>query len=72
MNQLNQNSINWSLMFTNSRGHRLLHDVRLLPKPSDPEEYAKELWKIMTTVNILFIEQKTDKFSNLISFLEND
>ncbi|CAF5155208.1 unnamed protein product, partial [Rotaria sp. Silwood1] len=39
--QLNQNPIHWSLIFTITRGHRLLHDVRLLSKPNQPEEYAK-------------------------------
>ncbi len=52
--ELNQNSIRWSLIFTISRGHRLLHDVRLLAKPNQPEQYAKELWTIMLTVWILF------------------
>ena len=37
-------------MFTISRGHRLLHDVRLLTKPNQSEQYAKELWTIMLTV----------------------
>ena len=50
INELNHNPIRWSLIFTISRGHRLLHDVRLLPKPTDPEQYAKDLWTIMLTV----------------------
>ncbi|CAF1236923.1 unnamed protein product [Rotaria sordida] len=45
--ELNQNPIHWALIFTITRGHRLLHDVRLLPKPDEPEEYAKELWTTM-------------------------
>mgnify|MGYP006897430266 CR=1 FL=1 len=40
----------WSLIFTICRGHRLLHDVHLLPKPEQSEIYAKELWNIMLTV----------------------
>ncbi|CAF1316968.1 unnamed protein product [Adineta steineri] len=48
-NELNQNSVRWSLIFTISRGHRLLHDVRLLAKPKQSEEYAKELWTTMLT-----------------------
>lgn len=53
-NELNQNVVRWSLIFTISRGHRLLHDVRLLAKPKQSEQYAKELWSTMLTVLILF------------------
>lgn len=52
---LNQNPINWSHVFTISRGHRLLHDARLLPKPEQSEDYAKELWITMLTVEYLFL-----------------
>jgi hypothetical protein len=51
-NELNQTSVRWSLIFTISRGLRLLHDVRLLAKPKQPEQYGKELWSIMLTVFI--------------------
>ncbi len=51
-NELNMNPIRWSLIFTISRGLRLLYDVRLLAKPKQPEEYAKELWRTMLTVLI--------------------
>jgi len=46
------NPIRWSLIFTISRGLRLLYDVRLLAKPKQSEEYAKELWRTMLTVLI--------------------
>ncbi len=49
-NELNMNPVRWSLIFTIARGLRLLHDVRLLAKPKQPEEYAKELWTILLTV----------------------
>jgi hypothetical protein len=49
-NELNMTPVRWSLIFTISRGLRLLYDVRLLAKPKQPEEYAKELWKTMLTV----------------------
>ncbi len=51
-NELTMNPVRWSLIFTIARGLRLLYDVRLLPKPKQPEEYAKELWTTMLTVMI--------------------
>jgi hypothetical protein len=54
-NESNQNPVRWSLIFTISRGHRLLHEVRLLAKPKDSEQYAKELWTTMLTVIISII-----------------
>ena len=49
-NELNMNPVRWSLIFTMTRGLRLLHDVRLLAKPKQSDEYAKEVWTIMLTV----------------------
>ncbi|CAF0848203.1 unnamed protein product, partial [Adineta ricciae] len=49
MGELQQNVIRWSMVFTLSRGYRLLHDVCLLAKPKQPESYAMELWTIMLT-----------------------
>jgi hypothetical protein len=49
-NELNMNPVRWSLIFTIARGLRILHDVRLLAKPKQPEQYAKELWTTMLTV----------------------
>ncbi|CAM4805641.1 unnamed protein product [Rotaria magnacalcarata] len=46
-NELEMNPVRWPLTFTITRGLRLLHDVRLLTKPSQPEQYAKELWTTM-------------------------
>jgi len=66
INELNMNPVRWSLIFTISRGLRLLHDVRLLSKPTQSEQYAKELWLTMLTVLItkyLFTKK------NLIFFL---
>jgi hypothetical protein len=54
-NELNMNPVRWPLIFTIARGHRLLHDVRLLPKPKQPEQFAKELWTTMITVFSFFI-----------------
>jgi len=51
-NELSMNPVRWSLIFTIARGLRLLHDVRLLAKPKQPEQYAKELWITMLTVFI--------------------
>ena len=45
--------VRWLLIFTIVRGLRLLHDVRLLPKPNQPEEYAKQLWTILLSVLFL-------------------
>lgn len=50
INELNQNPTRWSLIFTIARGLRLLHDARLLSKPKDSEEYAKDLWMKMLNV----------------------
>lgn len=57
-NELNMNPIRWSLVFTIARGLRLLHDVRLLPKPKQSEQYAKELWMTMLTVCLHFHVEK--------------
>ena len=54
-NELNMNPVRWSLIFTITRGLRLLHDVRLLTKPNQPEQYAKELWTTMLMVVFFFI-----------------
>ena len=50
MSELQHNVIRWPMIFTLSRGYRLLHDVRLLAKPKQPESYAMELWTIMLSV----------------------
>lgn len=55
MKELNKIPVNWSLLFTIARGHRVLHDVRLLPKPKESEQYAKELWTTMITVYFFFL-----------------
>ncbi len=57
------NPVRWSLIFTICRGLRLLHDVRLLAKPKQPEQYAKELWTTMLTVLIYFSISKIFIFS---------
>ena len=68
INELNMNPARWSLIFTIARGLRLLHDVGFLPKPSQSEEYAKELWTIMLKVRILhFLKKKQLSFPS-----END
>ncbi len=68
-NELTMNPVRWSLIFTIARGLRLLYDVRLLPKPKQPEEYAKELWTTMLTVMIenLHVQKKL-----LFRFSETD
>ena len=58
MNELNMKPVRWLLIFTIVRGLRLLHDVRLLPKPNQPEEYAKQLWTILLTVLFLCVQSK--------------
>lgn len=54
-NELSMNPVRWSLVFTIARGLRLLHNVRLLAKPTEPEQYAKELWTTMLQVRIVII-----------------
>ncbi len=68
-NELNMNPVRWSLIFTIARGLRLLHDVRLLAKPKEPEQYSKELWITMLTVyiDLQFIKKKVYSL-----FSEND
>jgi hypothetical protein len=48
--QINQTSICWPMLFTVIRAHRLLHDVRLLPKSEHTPVYAEQLWTTMLTV----------------------
>jgi hypothetical protein len=63
-NELNMNPVRWSLIFTIARGLRLLHDVRLLSKPTQSEQYAKELWLTMLTVLIknIYLHKKISFF----------
>ena len=56
------NPVRWSLIFTIARGLLLLHNVRLLPKPKEPEQYAKELWTTMLQVFIIGISFRTSYF----------
>ena len=53
IDEFNMNSIQWPLIFTVARGHRLLHDVGLLSRPDEPDVYAKTLWSNMLTVDRL-------------------
>ncbi|CAF3651048.1 unnamed protein product [Rotaria socialis] len=62
--QLDQNPIQWPLIFTITRGLRLLHDVRLLPRPQEPDQYAKELWMTMLA-KMINHEEDFDK-ANLV------
>ncbi|CAF1392236.1 unnamed protein product [Adineta steineri] len=68
-NELNMNPVRWTLIFTITRGLHLLHDVRLLAKPKQCEEYAKELWTILLTKMITH-EEDCDK-ANIISTIDN-
>lgn len=68
-NELTMNPVRWSLIFTIARGLRLLHNVRLLPKPKEPEQYAKELW---TTMLQVFINNIPFRESYFDLSLEND
>lgn len=49
-NELKMDTVRWPLIFSIARGLRLLHDVNLLPKPQQHDEYAKELWATLITV----------------------
>ncbi|CAF3812228.1 unnamed protein product [Rotaria sordida] len=68
-NELNMNPVRWTLIFTITRGLRLLHDVRLLAKPTQPEQYAKELWTTMLTKMITH-EEDCDK-ANIVLTIDN-
>ncbi|CAF4915020.1 unnamed protein product, partial [Rotaria sp. Silwood1] len=68
-NELNMNPVRWSLIFTITRGLRLLYEVRLLAKPNQPEQYAKELWTTMLTKMITH-EEDFDK-ANLVLTIDN-
>ncbi|CAF2850969.1 unnamed protein product [Rotaria sp. Silwood2] len=68
-NEVNMNPVRWSLIFTITRGLRLSHDVRLLPKPTQPEQYAKELWTTMLT-KIITHEEDCDK-ANIVLTIDN-
>ncbi|CAF3970362.1 unnamed protein product [Rotaria sp. Silwood2] len=63
------NPVRWSLIFTITRGLRLLHDVRLLVKPNQSEQYAKELWTTMLTKMITH-EEYCDK-ANIVLVIDN-
>ncbi|CAF1189299.1 unnamed protein product, partial [Adineta ricciae] len=69
MNELNMKPVRWPLIFTIARGLRLLHDVRLLPKPNQPEEYAKQLWTILLT-KLITKEDECDK-ANIVLIIDN-
>ena len=66
INELNMNPVRWSLIFTITRGIHLLHDVRLLPKPKQSEQYAKELW--LTMLNVYFLTREKKIFSIFFVF----
>lgn len=68
-NELNMSPVRWSLIFTMSRGLRLLHDVRLLPKPNEPEQYAKQLWTTMITKMITHDEEYEK--ANIVLTIDN-
>ena len=67
--ELNHQPIRWSLIFTLARGHSLLHDVQLLPKPNESEQFAKELWILMLNVRK---RKREEKNFFLFPYLEND
>ena len=67
--QLAMNPVRWPLIFTVANGHRLLHDVQLLEKPKQCEQYAKELWTTLLT-KLITHDENIDK-ANIILTIDN-